>query len=148
MTTITFPSDTADIIDKIRGAIGRDVDFYIPSLSGCSVCSLDPTTNESTDSFCPSCEGIYWIPTYKATTISGHIIWKPSDELEWTVGGQVFDGDVRVQIKYTTDNRATVSGADYVVVDAKQMEIKKTTFRGVPALNRILVDMIERTKDG
>jgi hypothetical protein len=144
---ITFPTDTYETIDAIRGAIGRDVEFYVPSLSGCSICDLDPVTNTSTDSFCDVCSGNYWIKTYSIITLSGHITWGPADVLQWHPGGQLFDGDCRVQIKYTEVNKETSEDADYIVVDDKQLEIKRSTLRGVPSINRILLDCIEKDRD-
>ena len=145
---IVWPSNTTEIIDEIRFAIGRDVDFYIVASSiACPVCDVDPVTNTSTDSFCPTCSGVYWIPVWSAYTISGHITWANADILTWPVGGQQFDGDVRVQIKYTPENLTIVDDCQtegYVIVDTKTMEIKSRILRGVKQLNRILIDMIER----
>ena len=60
MTEIVWPTNTKTIIDNIRGAIGRTVDFYtVASSNPCSVCDLDPVTDESTDSFCTTCSGLY-----------------------------------------------------------------------------------------
>ena len=145
--TIVFPDDTKEVIDAIRGAIGRDVDFYVPTLSGCHVCSLDPVTNASTNYLCDYCSGTYWIKTYSTVTLSGHITWGPADVLQWHPGGQMFDGDCRIQIEYTETNKQTAEDADYVVADNIQLEIKRKTYRGVKELNRILLDCVERDKD-
>jgi len=65
-----------EVIDAIRGAIGRDVTFNIvASSTGCPDCSLDPVTNTSTDSFCQTCDGKYWIPVYSGVVVSGHITY-------------------------------------------------------------------------
>ena len=144
---IVFPTDTYETIDAIRGAIGRDVDFYVPTLSGCPVCDLDPVTNTSTDSFCDVCSGVYWIKTYSIITLSGHVTWGPADVLQWYPGGKMDDGDCRIQIKYTTENDTTVEDVDYVVVDNRQVEIKRVTPRGVPSINRLLLDCVEREKE-
>jgi hypothetical protein len=143
---IVFPSNTKEIIDAIRGAIGRNVDFYVPTISGCDVCSLDPVTNTSTDSFCPVCSGEYWIKSYTTLTVSGHITWAPSDTLSWYAGGKVFDGDCRISIEYTDENSDAVEKADYIVADNKELEIRKTTFRGFQPINRIIIDAIERDR--
>jgi hypothetical protein len=141
---IVFPSNTKTIIDQMRGVIGRDVDFYVPTLSGCNVCTLDPITNVSTDSFCPVCSGEYWIKSYTIITLSGHITWAPGDILQWYPGGKVEDGDCRIQIEYTEDNNRTASDADYVVADNKELEIRRKTLRGFQPINRIILDCIER----
>lgn len=134
------------VVDNIRGTIGRAVTFYVPTYSGCSVCSLDPVTNTSTDSLCPTCSGLYWIPTYSGTTVSGHITWGNADLLDWRTGGQLFDGDCRVQIKYTPTIAGVVNSTEYLTVDAKKLEIKSKILRGVPAINRIILDCIEKEK--
>jgi len=144
---IVFPSNTKDIIDQIRGVIGRDVDFYVPTLSGCNICNEDPITHTSTDSFCPICSGAYWIKTYSIITLSGHITWGPADIAQWYPGGRVYDGDCRIQIEYSETNNTTVDNADYVVADDKELEIRRKTLRGVKPLNRILLDCIERDRD-
>jgi len=136
------------IIDDIRGQIGRDVDFYVPTLSGCNVCTLDPVTNTSTDSLCSGCQGNYWIKTYTTTTITGHITWGNADLLDWRTGGQMFEGDCRIQVKYTLAITNLVDNADYLRADGKILEVKSKIFRGVPTLNRILIDCIEKEKTG
>lgn len=135
------------IIDDIRGIIGRQVVFYRATVSGCSVCSLDPITDTSTDSFCPTCSGIYWIKDYYTTTVTGHIIWGNVDSLDWRTGGQLFDGDCRIQIKLKDDTLDMIEATDYVVADGKVLEIKSHILRGVPTLNRVLVDLIEKEKE-
>jgi hypothetical protein len=145
---VSWPSNTTEIIDDIRFAIGRLVDFYtIIENVACTGCSLDPVTNTSVNSFCPICSGTYWIPVWSGTSISGHITWAGADIMGWAGGGQYFDGDVRVQIKKTDEyltivDQCQVSG--YVIVDNKVMTIRKRILRGVQNLNRILIDMIEK----
>ncbi len=96
--------------------------------------------------FCPVCSGLYWIPIYSGYTISGHVTWGASDSMNWYTGGQVFEGDCRVQIEYTDDIITVINNTDYVMVDGKKMDIRKTILRGVKELNRILLDLIERKK--
>jgi len=147
MTLITFPSDTVDIIDAIRHAIGRNVTFIIvASSNACTVsgCNLDPATDKSTNSWCPTCSGEYWIPVYSGYTVSGHITWAPSDYTRWYETGQQVEGDVRVQIKYTDEAIYVIENTVWAIVDDKIMEIKKKMLRGVQPLNRILIDMIEK----
>jgi len=137
--SITFPTNTEDIIDEIRVAIGRDVDFYQLVYTECTECSLDPITDTSTNSFCTTCSGLYYINTVSGTTISGHVTWGNVDTLGWFPGGQVFDGDCRVQIKYTLDNLSTVKNSEYMVVDDIQLRIDDYALRGVKVLNRIVI---------
>lgn len=136
-----------NIIDDIRGLIGRTVDFYSATLSGCSVCSLDPTTDTSTDSLCPVCSGVYWIESFSSITVSGHITWGNVDYLNWQVGGQLFDGDCRIQIKLQDTTLDMIEATKYVVADGKVLEIKSHIMRGVPDLNRVLIDLIEKEKE-
>jgi len=153
--TITWPTaQTVEVTDAIRGAIGRDVYFYGVTLSGCPTCALDPVTNTATDSFCPTCSGRYWIPIYDVTTVSGHITWGGSDGLGWEAGGQIWNGECRLQIKYTDANLALVkhvhenqaNSDSYILVDSKVMEIKNTTLRGFQQLNRIILELKEKEK--
>lgn len=141
---ITFPSNTTEIIDSIRGAIGRDVYFYTESKIPCSACDLDPVTDTSLDSFCPVCSGLGYQYTYEESTISGHVIHNPQDMMKWTSGGQLYEGDCRVQIKYTLANDAIVNSATRVNADGDNYTIHKKIYRGVPEINRILLDLKQR----
>jgi hypothetical protein len=144
---ITFPNNTVEIIDEIRGAIGRDVLFYMEDVSPCSGCDLDPNTNTSTNSWCPLCSGAYWITTYSGVTVSGHITWGQADILNWYSAGQMFDGDCRIQIKLTDENAILVDECKWLEADGKKLEIKKKIFRGVQPLNRIILYCIELNKE-
>jgi hypothetical protein len=144
MVTITWPTaQEVEVIDAIRGAIGREVTFVTSTLSGCYACTLDPVSNTSTNSWCTVCSGKYWIATYSGTLVSGHITWGQSDILNWYSSGQQFDGDVRIQVKNTVANLSLIDNCDWIQVDDHCVEIKKRTLRGVQTLNRILLDCIE-----
>ncbi len=149
MPNITWStSEEIEVVDAIRDAIGRETMWWIiASVSGCSVCNYDPVNDASTDAFCPVCSGEYWIPTYSGVSISGHITWGHSEQLGWQSGGQMFEGDCRVQIKYTEDNLNAVDNAKWVEVDGRIMQIVKKILRGVQTINRILVDLIEKNKE-
>jgi hypothetical protein len=142
---IAWPSASEiSLIDDIRDAIGREVTFYVVASSvPCSICSLDPVTNESTNSFCPICSGTYFIPTYSGVSLNAHITWGGTDQLQWQTGGQLFDGDCRLQIKYTPSNVLVVENSKWVDVDGKRLAQSKVHLRGVKELNRILVDLIQ-----
>jgi hypothetical protein len=149
----TWPTDfEVDVVDSIRDAIGRDTTWYVVASSiACPTCIADgdlydPVTQTSTDSFCPTCSGSYYIPVYSGTVINGHITWAYSEQLSWPTGSKQFEGDVRIQIKYTEANINTVNIAKWVEVDGRQMEIKKKSLRGVKNINRILVDLLEKDK--
>lgn len=147
MTTIIWPSNTPNIIDAIRGAIGREVLFYkITQTDECTVCELDPITGTSTDSFCPVCSGEYYLYTYSGVSVSGHVTWAGADQLNWLTGGQLFEGDARVQIKFTVVNQQLIEDTEWVEVDGRKLMIEKIIPRGVPDQNRILVDLKEKEK--
>jgi len=134
-----------EVIDAIRGAIGRDVTFNIvASSTECPTCDYDPVTNLSTNSFCTTCDGKYWIPVYSGVTVSGHITWGYSEQLAWYAGGQVDEGECRVQIKYTPSMNTVVDSTEWVTVDGKKMQIVNKILRGVKEINRILIDLIEQ----
>jgi hypothetical protein len=135
------------IIDDIRDQIGRGVTFVtVSGQAACTAsgCGLDPITNESVNSFCPTCSGEYWIDMIENITISGHVTWGSRDLMNWVPGGQYFDGDCRVQIKHTDTNITVLDRTKHMIVDGKTMEIQSTIYRGVPQLNRILIDTIEK----
>lgn len=145
---IVFPNDTETVIDAIRGAIGRPTTWYtVATKIECHVCGIDPITDTALDSFCPVCSGNGYLYTYSGTSISGHVTWAYSEQLGWQSGGQIFEGDCRVQIKHTPRNVTIVENAVKVDVDGKDMQVIKKALRGVPSINRILVDLIERNKE-
>ena len=143
---ITFPEGTEDTIDAMRIAIGRDISFVTVSSIGCTAsgCGLDPVTNTAINSFCVTCSGLYWIPTFSNYTVNAHITWGNADVLNWVTGGQLIDGDCRVQVKYTSEILAELERTESVTVDGKSFEIKSKIYRGVPELNRVLIDLIEK----
>lgn len=140
---ITFPSNTRDVINDIRNAIGREVYFYTETKVPCSGCSLDPVTDTSTNPFCNICNGVGYIITEHMTTVSAHVTWVGLDSVNWQSGGQIFTGDVGLQIEHTSSNMNLVDNCRYIVVDNKKVEVKKKILRGVPQLNRILLDCME-----
>lgn len=144
---IVWPSDTTEIIDDIREAIGRNIVVDVPYTIPCSGCSLDPITNTSTNSFCNICGGVYWIPVLSGSTILAHITWGPSDQLGWVTGGQLLEGECRVQIKNTPENLLAVLSGTIYHVDGKNMYKKSMIQRGVTEVNRIIVNLKERGND-
>ena len=141
--TITFPSNTTDIIDTIRGVIGRAFTMYVTvSGTACTTCTLNPITDTATDPFCEECDGEYWIGTVSGVSYSGHIRWLTAQQALYTAGGVIEDGDCVVTIKNTSDNLTNVERAEYLVVDDRDIYIKKFTLRGVPALNRIRITLL------
>jgi hypothetical protein len=140
MTVITFPANTGSIITQIREAIGREVFFYTEVLTDCPTCVLDPITNTSSDAFCPTCFGIGYLVSGEITPILAHITWVALDSLNWQSGGQIFQGDCGLQIEYTAENKDIIDHCKYVIIDGKKAEVAKVILRGVPDINRILID--------
>jgi len=151
MSNITWPSEShrVTIIDDIRDAIGRDI--TINTLVSGIPCpditdSLDLVTNLSTNQFCPTCQGVYWLNTISGIETKAHVTWKGEDMLLWTPGGQIFTGDCLVQIKYTASAIYYVDNALSFIVDDKEMIKKDVTLRGAPEINRILVTLEQKEK--
>jgi hypothetical protein len=146
---LSWPSETfrPEFNNATISAIGRPVEFlYVYSSYPCPVCSLDPVSNTSTDSFCVVCSGAYWLETISGVSISGHVTWKPADKLGWVTGGQLWEGDCRVRINYTDGIFAIIDKTKTVVVDDKEMQIKTIDLRGSPTVNRIILMLREREK--
>lgn len=140
---IYFPSNTKQIIDAIREAIGRPIIAEVVTISGCGVCSLDPVTNTSTNSFCPVCSGTYWIETVSGAPILAHVNQKPLDDLQWVTGGKYFEGDATAQVEYSQINLDLIERSRYFIVDGKRFEKDKIELRGVPNINRIILILKE-----
>jgi len=143
--TISWPSDTEDIIDSIRDAIGRNITILI-SVSGvaCTVCSLNPVSNLSTNPFCPVCNGDYWINTTSGYIVKAHVTIGKID-LPWRVaGGYLEKGEAVVQIKYTPDTLYAVKHAMHYIVDGKVYLENDISYRGVPDINRMVITLKEQ----
>lgn len=145
MNIVWNSAKEVEFLDAVRNAIGREVSFhYVASSVPCSSCNLDPVNNTSTNSFCPVCSGTYWIPVNAVESVLAHITWGKSDTLSWASAGQYFEGDCRIQIKYTQANLNLINNAKYLTVDGKNMRIENKLFRGVQEINRILLDLSEQ----
>jgi len=148
MFNINWPSNTKDITDAIREAIGRNVDFYtVASSYECPTCGYNPVTEAALDPLCITCSGFGIIEELEATQVLAHVTWGGMDNLGWVTGGQLFQGDCRIQIEYTVSNNNLVDNARFIIVDGKEMKVDDKRYRGVPSINRILVDLYERDKD-
>lgn len=141
---ITWPSNTRQIIDEMRTTIGRDVTFYV-RVSGiaCTVCTLDPVTNLSTDSFCPGCDGNYWTDTISGWTCSAHVRWSRAGQPLWVPGGIIEEGDCRVTIAHSGNALYNAQHSEYVEVDGVDLYVKNVKLRGVPQPNRITVVLLQ-----
>ena len=143
--TIFWPTNTTDITDKIREAIGRDIIILI-TVSGiaCTSCNLNPVSNLSTDPFCPECGGTYWKNTASGYVVNAHVAIGEID-LPWrTEGGYIDKGEALVQIKYTPVNLYAVEHAVHYIVDGKTYLQDDISYRGIPEINRIVITLKEQ----
>ena len=144
---ITWPSNTAEITDEIRDAIGRNITIYV-TVSGIpctySGCYLDPVTNLSTNSFCPTCGGSYWLETVSGYEVLAHVRMVGLDFPLYVPGGITMKGDAEAQIKYTVASKYAVEHAKYYEIDNKTFVQKDFDTRGVPTVNRIVVTLVEK----
>lgn len=142
--SITWPPDTTFVINKIRGAIGRNIDIYV-TVTGiaCTTCLLDPVTNLSTDPFCPECGGAYWKDTTSGWTCSAHVRWRRTDQPLWTPGGIIEEGDCAVTIANSGVALYNVQHSKYFVVDSIDLYMKSYFLKGVKTPNRIKVVLLE-----
>lgn len=143
--TIFWPSDTADTIDAIREAIGRNITIVVtvPG-TACPTCNLNPVSNLSTDPFCPTCSGLYWINTSSGYIVNAHVAIGEID-LPWRMaGGYIEKGQALVQIKYTPQNLYAVGHASHYIVDGKIYLQDDISYRGIPDINRMIITLIEQ----
>ena len=142
-----FPTTTKDQIEQMINMDGREVTFFTATYSGCPICSLDPITDTSVDSFCPICSGVYWIPTYSGWNITAHVTWGTLDSKTWETGGMIDNGECTVKFIYSGGMQDILDETHYVMVDNRKMDVQPgIIFRGVPEINRIIVKLKEREK--
>ncbi len=141
---ITWPSDTVTSIDHIRDTMGRDITIDVEVQGVLCLASgggLDPVTQLSINQFCITCSGFYWINTLSGFVTKAHITWGDADRSLWETGGTILDGDCLVQIKYTVASNDAVANAGRFHVDSKVLVKKSVDYRGVPAINRMLITL-------
>lgn len=145
MTLPLFPSNTKDLIEQMILTDGRPVTFYTATYSGCPICSLDPISDTSVDSFCPVCSGAYWIPTYSGWDVVAHVTWGTLDNKGWETGGMIDNGECTVKFIYSGYMQDIINEAEYVLVDNRTMDVQPgIILRGVPEINRIIVKLKEK----
>lgn len=144
---IVFPPNARQIINEIRDAIGRTITIYIP-VSGipCTYSgdALDPITGLSTNQFCPVCGGNYWLSTISGLDVLAHITYPGIDTPYRVPGGNIFDGDVQIQIEATDETTYAISIADYYEIDGIDYIKKSVSPRGVKDINRYVIKLVER----
>lgn len=147
MSLPPFPANTRQLIEEMISYDGRDVTFYIiTTVSGCDSCNLDPLTNTSVDSYCATCSGMYWIPFYSGWTVTAHVTWGRSEDIQWVTGGMIDNGECQVKFMHTDEAERVVFSSQWVDVDGREMDIDRIILRGVPEINRILVKLKEKER--
>lgn len=143
--TIIFPANTADVINEIRDVIGRLITVNI-TVSGiaCPLCSLDPVTGKSKDSFCSGCGGDYWLSTISGWIVNAHVTWQGAGRPIYEPGGYVLDGDCVVTISTSGNALHNIEHAESVIVDGRDLIVSNFILKGVPDINRITVALVER----
>jgi hypothetical protein len=143
--TLIFPSNTQQVIDEIREAIGRTVTFFV-SVSGvaCTLCTLDPITGTSVDSLCSGCGGAYWLNTTSGWDVLAHVRWIDAGRPLMSPGGYALEGDCFVTISSSGNALQMVENAKSVLVDGRDLIVADFSLRGVPDINRIRVALVER----
>jgi hypothetical protein len=143
MTVPAFPNTVA-IKDAIRESIQRPIVINV-AVEGtpCPICDLDPVTNNSTDSFCYYCSGVYWLNTTSGYLVSGHIRWRSSDQPMYTAGGVIDIGDCIVTVKLTDENLDAVQNSENFIVDERDLYLKNYVLKGVQELDRIRIILKE-----
>ena len=140
-------SKTDEFLNLSLETIGREVTFnYVASVSGCSICSLDPVSNTSTNAFCPVCSGSYWIDMVDTRDILAHVIWKTSENLNWYSAGRQEDGSCSIRINVASGVVQLVDSTKDILVDGRTMQIDKITLKGSPDVNRIIIALQEKEK--
>jgi hypothetical protein len=139
-----FSFDSTEITNKIREGVGRLVTFYKRNKTECPTCDLDPVHQTSLDSYCPTCSGTGFLYTFSGVSMKAVITNKPMDtQLRYT-GGYTFDGDCLIQVEYSPENLEIIDGAYFIDVDDTNYTVKNKILRGVPELNRILVNLKQK----
>ena len=149
MTTILFPENTKEVIDSIRGAIGRDITiFYASSGVTCSACDLDTITGRSLDPFCPVCDGDGNIEVQANVIVPAHVLWNNVNTPYNTATGRIFTGDCKATVEYTVDMVTVIEASDYFLVDDRKLFLVDYDLRGVKDINRIAINLKQDPRDG
>jgi hypothetical protein len=139
---IIWPSNTREIIDEIRGTIGRDVTIhYTTSGVPCTTCQLDSLTGKSFDPFCPDCGGTGIVTSGLDTTVSGHVLWNKVNSKYNSPAGNIFTGDCKVTVGYDEEVLTIIESSEYFLVDDVRLYLEDYDLRGVKEINRIAISL-------
>lgn len=148
MSKIIWPENTTEIIDAIRGTIGRPIEIITASADvTCSACSLDPLSHRSTNPFCPVCSGAGYITVFSGTTLSAHVRWGTVDKGLSYPGGRLITGDCQATVAYSDTTLELLQTAAYIIIDDKQLYLDTYDLRGVPEINRIVLKLLQNPRN-
>lgn len=146
---ITWPTNTKEIIDEIRGTIGREIEIFTKEeLGQCTSCTLDTKTNKSIDPFCSTCSGTGYIYTISGTTVSAHVNWGYLDRGIFFATGKIRDGDCKATIEYTENNLDLIDRSIKFIVDDKDLYLIEYDLKGVKEINRIACFLKQDPRNG
>ena len=149
--SIEFPNTKATK-DAIRGAIGQSVTFVIQGdPTPCPVCSglddYDPVNESSMNSFCDVCSGLYWITADTTIDIVSHVKWKTQDQPNMGVAGVTYDCDCTITVDIDDISTSDIDKVQYVIADARKLQVYRTIYKGVPTRDRIRFVLKEWDKE-
>ena len=148
MPIITFP-DTKNLIDSIRGVIGRDITVYNRyDLGPCPACGKDTLFGDSLDPFCVLCSGTGVLSVVSGTTLSGHVLWGKANSEYKSPAGKIFIGDCKVTVEFTEENLQKIEMASKFTVDNKDLYLIDYDLKGVPSPNRITCYLEQDPREG
>lgn len=144
MVTVPAFPDITEVLDAMRSSIQRPIVINV-NIEGtpCPVCDLDPITNTSTDSFCETCDGLYWLNTTSGLLVSGHVRWTRTDQPMYSPGGIIDQGDCIVTVKYSEETLSGIQNSSSFTVDDRDLYLKNYVQKGVQQINRIRIILKE-----
>ena len=139
-------AQTVEVLDGILDAVGREFKINVKTTGQpCPICLssgyLDPVTNTSIWSFCPTCQGSYYINIMSGILMSGHIRWRSSQISNWNAGGIIPDGDCLITVTYSDELRSSIESAHNFEVDSKKLSLKSYAIKGAKHPNRIILTL-------
>lgn len=147
---IEWPSNTTEVINAIRGAIGRDILIYNKyDLGPCPICSTDSLLGNTYNPFCTTCSGTGVLSVFSGTTVSAHVFYPHGVETNYvTQAGEIDMSDCRATIEFSDEILQKVELSSRFVVDDEDLYLKDYELRGVPTPNRIVCYLQEDPREG
>ena len=146
---IVWPNDYTEIINTIRGTIGRDIFMYNKyDLGTCPICGKDSVLGKTLDPFCTVCSGTGTLSTFSGTTLSAHVLWNKAGSEFKSPAGVIFTGDCKVTVEFTEEVLSKVKLSSYFSVDDEDLYLIDYDLRGVPEPNRIVCYLEQDPREG